>query len=393
MTTERCKRIWIGIAALALLARVLLAFLYQYTSGDYIYFLRHWTEHLVKNGYEHGWADGPWNYSMPYIYLLTGMARVTTHWLIGIKLMSIFFDILMAWGAWRIVDAAMPGYAGWRRWMAAAIMLLLPTFFTNSSLWGQCDAIYVSFVLFSVDALMRRRPARAMVMFGVALAFKLQAIFVVPAMLVLTFKRRIPLWTWVWAVLVYVLTMVPAMVMGRGVVESLNPHYVLAVNNTNSTFAWVPNIWQFMPQRSYNPHILSTVIAVCGVAALVFAFLWGRKIDDKRLDGWGIPMTCFVSVAVVPFLLTGMHERYIALSIALGAVIFVAAPRRLWMCLAPEVLSWPSYLFYLVGEDRLLMMPKSKVGYCCLTLLYLIFLIWLFRIYFANDKKTLETGG
>ncbi len=368
----------------AFAARVLVVFLYPYVSGDYVYFLRHWLEHLAKNGYEHGWADGPWNYSMPYIYLLTGLARLTTRWLIGIKILSLVFDALMAFGAWRIVAAALPDGDRWRRWMAAAVVLLLPTFFTNSSLWGQCDAIYVSFILLSVDAIMRHRAVWGMVFFGIALAFKLQAVFLMPALLMLTYRRCIPWWSWLVVVGVYVASAFPAIVMGRGVLESLNPQYSTAVSNGNMVYAWVPDVWHFAGERYLGPRVLKGVMVFCGFITVMVAGWWAKRIDARRLEGWGIPLAMFVSAAVVPFFLTGMHERYFAVAAALGAILFVARPARLWPCLAPEVLLWPAYTFYLLGLNRFPNFAGAKWWYCGITVIYIFFLIWLLRTYIRD---------
>ena len=396
MTAKNCSRMWMAIAVAALAGRIVLIYTYPYASGDYIYFLRHWIEHLVKNGYEHGWPDGPWNYNMPYIYLLTGLAHLTTHWLSGIKMMSVAFDVLMAAGAWRVVNAGTPGKENRPHcWMAAAVMLLLPTFFTNSALWGQCDSIYAGLMLLCVSGIMRGRPVRAMLLFGLALAFKLQSVFVIPALLMLTFKRRIPLWTWVLVPAVYLACAMPAIAMGRGFMQSLTPHYSIAVVNGIPAYPWVPNIRHAMHSGFLSPEVLKIVMAVCSLVSIIVATVWARYTDSMRLQGWGIPLAMFVSAAVVPFFLPGMHERYFALAIALGVVLFAARPRQWWLCLAPEVLSIPSYVYYLAALNRFPVMEYNLWINYGISLCYLIFLVWLLRIYLKYnaqpDKKPCDT--
>jgi len=61
----------------------------------------------------------------------------------------------------------------------------------NSGVWGQCDSIYATFCAASLVSLVRGRPWAASAWFGVAFAFKLQAIFLLPVLVgVLLVSRR-----------------------------------------------------------------------------------------------------------------------------------------------------------------------------------------------------------
>ena len=69
-------------------------------------------------------------------------------------------------------------------------MILLPTVVMNSSIWGQCDAIYVTFCVGSVYFLIKKRPWLAAAFFGVAFTFKLQAIFFLPVLVMVLIVNR-----------------------------------------------------------------------------------------------------------------------------------------------------------------------------------------------------------
>ena len=60
----------------------------------------------------------------------------------------------------------------------------------NSAAWGQCDSIYAAFCLGSLYFLLRGRTWWACVFFGLALSFKLQAIFFLPALLIVLVVNR-----------------------------------------------------------------------------------------------------------------------------------------------------------------------------------------------------------
>ncbi len=60
------------------------------------------------------------------------------------------------------------------------LVLALPTVILNSSAWGQADSIYTAWLMVALWHLLNHQNNRALVFFGVALAFKLQAILLLP---------------------------------------------------------------------------------------------------------------------------------------------------------------------------------------------------------------------
>ena len=67
----------------------------------------------------------------------------------------------------------------------------------NAFAWGQSDCIFTSFLALFVLCAIRRAPVAAASMFGVALAFKLQATFLLPLLLYLILREaNAELGTW-----------------------------------------------------------------------------------------------------------------------------------------------------------------------------------------------------
>jgi len=60
----------------------------------------------------------------------------------------------------------------------------------NGAAWGQCDAIYTAFCLGSLYFILADRPAWACILFGLALSFKLQAVFFAPVLLLLFLRGK-----------------------------------------------------------------------------------------------------------------------------------------------------------------------------------------------------------
>ena len=189
-------------------------------SGDYRAFLLPWYEHLADAGGFAGLADSFSNYDTPYLVLLAAVTYLPVEPIVAIKAISILFDVLLAFFAHRIVRAVRPT-SRWLPVVAFGATFLLPTVVLNSAWWAQCDSVYVSLCLGSLFFLLRRRTAAAAVLFGLAFAFKLQAVFFLPALLVLVVVGRQRLRGLVLAPVTFLVALVPAWVAGRSLASQL----------------------------------------------------------------------------------------------------------------------------------------------------------------------------
>ena len=99
--------------------------------------------------------------------------------------------------------------------MAYAVVLFLPSVVLNSAAWAQCDAMYTAALLACLYYLLVNRPNRAVLAFSIAFVLKLQAIFFAPFLLLLVLKRKIKLRSLVLIPAVYILSIIPAAIMGR----------------------------------------------------------------------------------------------------------------------------------------------------------------------------------
>ena len=142
-----------------------------YQSNDYNFGFKPWYQFIAQHGgfsaLKYDFAD----YNMPYLYLLAALTYIPVPALLGIKLISVVFDFLLGFFAYRIVSVRYPG--SWWPILAGATVINLPTVVLNSSMWAQVDAIYSAFGLGGVYFVLRRRPWVACLFFGLAFAFKL----------------------------------------------------------------------------------------------------------------------------------------------------------------------------------------------------------------------------
>ena len=148
-------------------------------------FLLPWFDYIVTHGRFAALSDAFYNYTPFYIYLMTAASYLDgfVDRVILIKSISFLFDIIAALVVYKIGIAT----TGDRRRSAffALLFLNLPTVILNGAFWGQCDIIFMTFLLSFAYCLIRRRPILAMLMYGIALSIKVQAIFLAPL-------RRLP---------------------------------------------------------------------------------------------------------------------------------------------------------------------------------------------------------
>ncbi|MFE7564991.1 glycosyltransferase 87 family protein [Kitasatospora sp. NPDC057500] len=330
-------------------------------SRDFTYFLANWYRTLDENGgfqalKESGFSD----YNVPYLYLLAALTYLPVSALTGIKVVSIAFDLLLAFFAFRIVALRHPRPDDWQPIAAGGAVLLLPTVAFNSGWWGQADSIYTSFIVGSLYFVLRHRPWWACAMLGFALAFKLQTVFVFPFLLVLLAVRRIPWYSLLALPGVYLALDVPAVLLGTDPVKLLTV-YARQTESYQQLTLNAPSVYQFIDQPASAEQaadIRGAGVVLAGAVVLTLVVLAvlsragraARRRDEGHValsdDRVVLLATC--SAIVVPYLLPSMHDRYFYVADVLTLIAAFLLPRRLWFApVLTQVASLAAYLTFL----------------------------------------------
>ncbi|MBO0839215.1 MAG: DUF2029 domain-containing protein [Sciscionella sp.] len=321
--------------------------LINYQSGDFGQF-QNWYDYIAQHGRFAALKDNFANYNEPYLYLLALLSYTSLSPLIGIKAISIAFDLLLSYFTFRIVRLRYP--TGWLPLAAGTVVLFLPTVVLNSAMWGQVDSIYASLGIGGVYFLLRRRPWLACVFFGLAFAFKLQIIFLFPLLLLLAVRRYLP-WRPLLAIpAVFVALDIPALLAGAKVSDLLSI-YTSQVGQYQQLTLNAPNVYQFFGVTE-STTIRYLGIAVTGfvVLALIALAAW-RRIE---LTATRIVLAATLSALLLPYLLPAMHERYFYLADVLTVIAAFSLPQRLMALPALEQFaSVFSYLPFLLSTGHL----------------------------------------
>jgi Gpi18-like mannosyltransferase len=309
-------------------------------SVDYKYFLSLWYDFIASNGgfsaLKYSFAD----YTPSYLYwlviaatLLSGLPKI-----LAIKLFAMMVDFVCAFLTYKIVRLKYP--EGKKPIFAFLAVILSPTVIYNSSLWGQCDVIYTTGLIACIYFLSIHKQILALMSFGLALSFKLQAMFLAPLLLILLIKKRISWYYLPIIPLVYLVAMLPAWIAGRPIKELLLVYFDQS-NKYKELAKNVPNLYQWIPNDLYNIvtpiGLILTISAIFGLTYLVYRSR--LEITQDRLI-----YLATISVFFMPYLLPKMHERYFYPTDILSIIFAFYFPQYRWVAISVQLASFFSYL-------------------------------------------------
>lgn len=285
----------------------------NYRSGDADFYLIPWYQHILAVGRLQAFAEPFSNYSPPYLYLLSA-ASFLDPWiepLIVTKLLACLGACWMAYAIARLLRSL-----GCRFAVEGAIAsLLLPTIILNVSLLGQADTFWVAPCVLCVAAAIEGRLRSVALWSGVAFAFKLQAAFLAPFVVLLFVARNAPWRYWMMPAIVYVAAMLPAWLAGWPAANLLTiyvrqaiwqpEHGRIFVSNAAS---WWTIYGAFFPKLALRTFWIGYAIAAVAVAEYV------RRLRRLTLRPGAMVAAAALSAAGLPFLLPGMHERFTILA-------------------------------------------------------------------------------
>jgi Gpi18-like mannosyltransferase len=345
----RSRLVDVSIAGVGLaLALALRLSLIDFKSIDYFNYTKIWYNALKVGGFA-AFGQNFSNYNLPYLYLLYVIARFLPGipGLVATKLPSIAADFIDAWLAYRIVRLRYRGSLF--PFLAGFSCLFAPTVVLNSAFWGQADALYCSALVACLYCLVSRRGAAAMLLFGVSLAFKAQALFLAPLLIALFLRRELS-WKYVFlSPLVMLLSLVPALAAGRSLLDLLLIYpaqagqYQQLSMHAPSALSWLPDSGRFYPY--FYPAGL--ILAASAALAYSLAVYRSRTEITPPL----LVELALISVLMLPFVLPKMHERYFYVADVLSIILVFYVPRLFFVPLSMITISFFSYQPTLFGVE------------------------------------------
>jgi len=360
-----------GGILLAVIVRVLSL---NVVSGDSYYFTMPWFRHIHEAANFGVFRENFYNYTPLYLYIFYAvdwvqkLFGVSIYELYLIKSISIIFDILLAGiiGAW--VKTYRPERALW----AFFIVLFSPSIFINSGFWGQADVIYTTFLVLSVFAIIRGKLFWSGVWLGIAFALKVQALFLAPFFVLLWFLKHIKfrdlMWNTAMGVGIYLLSIVPALLAGRGFEDLITIISQQANYYQNLVMGGLPNIYQWLPNSQYN---YFSIIGLVFTAIFFFVLSLLEYTSKRVVSTLTILQTALLSLLASPFFLPKMHERYMFSAEVMSIVLALYAPKYWWVALVINGCSFLGYFPFLFGITVIL--PSYLAFVVLAVIIYLVF--------------------
>jgi Gpi18-like mannosyltransferase len=372
------------LLALLLVSALVLRWLaLPFQSHDMQDFLLQWFDYIVTHGRFAALSDNFYNYTPPYIYMMTAVSyldgvvdRVTL-----IKSISILFDFISAFLVYRIVLTVRADRP--LAILSAALFLNLPTLLLNGAVWGQCDIIYTTFLLAFVYYLIRNCPFQAMLVYAIALSLKVQAIFLAPFLVYLLLAGSIPLAAVILPPMIYGLLMLPAFLAGRTWI-SLIKVYAGQAGFMHSLSAHAPNFYMFFQDLlSEQARSLFTYggLLLAGAASLVLLASHFRV--RRPLPSLFIILAVILWLGLEPALLPRMHDRYFFPADIFAFLFACLVPRAWWIAVLFQAGSALAYAQYLASSvaDFPVDTYYAAHGGAAAMIAAIIGVVWFYRPY------------
>ena len=354
----------VAMFSVAFIVRILLAPHFGFWIDLHIF--RTWSQELRDVGPHQFYttdtrADYPPGYL--YVFWITGWVSAVPSYLL-LKLPPIICDLGLAWVAGTFAARLAPVSLRERlpvRTLVAAAVLFNPAVIALSAGWGQLDSVSVLLVLSSLLLLFTgtpslRRELVSFLLFGIAVAIKLQSCFVFPVMAYALYRRylyRRPRSDLVDGALSIGLAGAVTVTVWAlsGLPFAKNPVELIHLYRYQATLAPFTsvnafNFWgiiAFWRNDATGDHVLKILGlpalylgTVAFLASIVWVLLKMHRALARGLDEARVLLTGAAVLSLLGFtLLTRMHERYLFLAlICVAPLLFVRQMRLTYAALS-----------------------------------------------------------
>ncbi|MBC7875868.1 MAG: hypothetical protein H7Y59_01745 [Anaerolineales bacterium] len=315
-------------------------------SNEDVVILEDWYYHFYRNGKASLANDSFSNYTPLYLYLLW-ISRLFSDWfgsVVAIKIIPTAFDFL---SAFTIFLMARIRFEDDKPYLFSTIFFTLPTIMFNSTGWGQIDSLYTSFLLLCAYFMLKEKPIYALTMFSVAFSLKFQSIFFLPFLGILFLKGRIRWFHFLLIPTIYIVLAIPAALIGRSWLSILSI-YIGQLGLYRSLSMSAPNLYIFVSDSFYEIGVWIGISIFLVVMAIWGWVNWRAKI---AYDNRKIMLMALATLALVPFVLPKMHERYFypADVFSFAAIIFL--PEMWFVPVLYQIISSLSYSIFILNAS------------------------------------------
>lgn len=356
----------------------------SFISQDFEEYLHIWFEQLRVQGGLPGLKNYTGDYNYPYITILALLSYFPIKSLYAVKLVSILFDFIGAASAGLIITRILKDNPKKLFWagITYSVILFSPSVLLNSSMWGQSDIIYTTFVLWSVLFLIEKKYTKSFILLGVAFAFKLQFIFILPLFVFLYFRtRHFSVFNFALIPITNFILCIPAKLFGVGFGQIVKIYFHQA-NSLNfyhdmdkSLSMGFPNMHTFVITELEYIIPFSMFLTLFFLLLMLYIITVNKiTINTERIITLGI-----WSVVIVTYTLPGMHERYMFVVDVLIIIYFILYRKHLLFAITLLLITFNSHIRYLFKTD---LIPMKLIA--------IIYLVQIFIFTYSFLKEFIK---
>ena len=363
----------------------------DFQSDDFNSFLNPWWGIIKYNDFT-GLAAQVGNYNIPYQIIIYLMTLLPLNALYAYKIVSIIFDFVLAISTAMLVYSFAKSNARLKAVIAYSAVLLSTTVIFNSSFWAQCDSIYTSFIILAILFLYKDKPIASFVFTGIAFAFKLQTVFILPVLLYYWIStKKISILHFFIIPAVDVIMCLPAIIMGRPFIDIITI-YAEQTDYGKLIQMNCPNFYALMCDGNdmtyyylFKQFSVFLTIAVLGIMMCIIIY---KKVDLKNIEVFLLTTAWTVFTCIM--FLSSMHERYGYLLDIILIVYAAVSAKHLWLPIVSTLISLRGYCYYLFSYE----LVSLKVTAIIYTALYVYITFLLVKTIFkikSSDKLPKES--
>lgn len=319
----------------------------SYASGDYLTYLHPWFSKIKALGGVTALSKQVGDYNILYQFLIGIFTYFPIKDIYLYKALSIAFDFLLALSTGWLTVILMNDRKNSLKIFSLVytVVLFLPTVSFNSAVWAQCDSIYTTFLILSLAFLLKERYIPSFIMLGLAFAFKLQAVFVLPFfVLVWLVKKRVYVWHFLVTIFVFWLSGVPGFIFGRSLLAPFEI-YMKQTGSYKALYMGYHNFSGLFLLGSNSPQaylMFKKWFIMLTLMVLVFGFVVFLKW--MPIDSFGLIQIAAWTIYTCVMFLPSIHDRY-AYCLDILMVVLVVVKRKYVYVAISEILS--SFLTYI----------------------------------------------
>ena len=311
----------LGLCVLCVAAMLARVSFIERSAGDYDYYLADWLQKLGAGSFADGMRQNIGEYNVLYQYILFIITRLPVPPLYAVKAVSFIGDAFLAGAA-----ASLAAKDGKPSLTAFGAMLLLPTVVLNGGMFAQCDSLYAACALWGLALALEERPAGAAACFALALAFKLQAVFMMPIIAVLWADKKLRLSDALIFALTLIAAALPALLGGKSL-SALLSIYTAQMGLYNGLNYGAANFFALFDTTGLDVYAYGNLGMGLAFGVCALLVVCGVRHAGKLSRRSYLRYALLFPLMIV-FCLPRMHERYFYLADAMG-VVAAAEDRRM----------------------------------------------------------------